>query len=57
MRKLLIVSPNVTPLKLPGVQVADLLLLKEALAEGKIMLSESDDAAIQPYHSKAFIKY
>jgi hypothetical protein len=34
MRKLLIVSPNVTPLDLPDVQEADLLLLKEALANG-----------------------
>ena len=57
LRKLLIVSPNVTPLDMPGVQDADLLLLKEALANGKIMLSESDDATIQPYHSEAFIKF
>jgi hypothetical protein len=38
----LIVSPKVTPLDLPGIQKADLLLLKEALANGKIMLSESE---------------
>jgi hypothetical protein len=53
----LIVSTNVTPLDLLGVQEVDLLLLKEALANGKIMLSESDDAVIQPYHSEAFIKF
>jgi hypothetical protein len=52
LRKLLIVSPNVAPLDLPGVQEADLLLFKEALANGKIMLSESDDAATRPYHSE-----
>jgi hypothetical protein len=55
--KILIVSPNNTPLDLPGVQEADLLLLKEALANGKIVLSEFDDATIQPYHSEAFIKF
>ncbi|CAN6162982.1 unnamed protein product [Urochloa humidicola] len=55
LQKLLIVSPNVTPPDAPGVQEADLLFLKEALANGKIMLRESDDAATQPYHS-AFIK-
>ena len=51
LRKLLIVSPNVTPPDLPCVE-ADLLILKEALANGKIMLSKSDDAATQPYHSE-----
>jgi hypothetical protein len=56
LQKLLIVSPNVTPPDVPGVQEADLLFLKEALANGKIMLSESDDAAIQPYHSEVFIE-
>ncbi|KAG2608054.1 uncharacterized protein LOC120668517 [Panicum virgatum] len=50
--KLLIVSPRVTPLDLPDVQEANLLLVKEALANGKIMLSKSDDAATQPYHSE-----
>ncbi|KAF8658643.1 hypothetical protein HU200_059109 [Digitaria exilis] len=53
--KLLIVSPNVTPPPdLPFVE-ADLLLIKEALANGKIILGESDDATAQPYHSKVFI--
>ena len=52
LRKLLIISPNAAPLDLPGVQEADLLLFREALANGKIMLSESDDAATQPYHSE-----
>ncbi|CAN6193407.1 unnamed protein product [Urochloa humidicola] len=51
LQKLLIVSPNVTPLDVPGVQEADLLFLKEALANGRMMLSESDDAATRPYHS------
>ncbi|OQU76919.1 putative FBD-associated F-box protein At1g61330 isoform X1 [Sorghum bicolor] len=50
LRKLLIVSPNIAPLDLPGVQEADLVLFKEALTNGKIILSESDDAATQPYH-------
>jgi hypothetical protein len=53
----LIVFPNVILLDLPGAQEADILLLKEVLANGKIMLSESDNVAIQPYHSKAFIKF
>ncbi|CAL5049773.1 unnamed protein product [Urochloa decumbens] len=56
LQKLLIVSPNVTPPDVPGVQDEDLLFLKEALANGKIMLSESDDAATQPYHSEVFIE-
>jgi hypothetical protein len=56
LHKLLIVSPNVTPLDVPGVEEADLLFLKEALTSGKIMLTESDDAATQPYHSEVFIK-
>ncbi|KAF8658770.1 hypothetical protein HU200_059256 [Digitaria exilis] len=55
LRKLLIVSPNVTPPPdLPCVE-SDFLLIKEALTNGKIILSESDDAGIQPYHSKVFI--
>jgi hypothetical protein len=57
MCKLLIVSPNVTLLDLPGVQEADLLLMKEALANGKIMLSEFDNVVIQQYYSEAFIKF
>ncbi|TVU08596.1 hypothetical protein EJB05_42005 [Eragrostis curvula] len=56
LHKLLLVSSNVAPLDIPGVQEADLLLLKEALANGKIMLSESDDAATQPYHSEIFFE-
>ncbi|CAD6335748.1 unnamed protein product [Miscanthus lutarioriparius] len=52
LRKLLIVSPNAAPLDLLGVQEADLLLFREALANCKIMLSESDDASTQPYHSE-----
>ncbi|CAL5049563.1 unnamed protein product [Urochloa decumbens] len=56
LQKLLVVSPNVTPPDVPGVQDEDLLFLKEALANGKIMLSESDDAATQPYHSEVFIE-
>ncbi|KAL6873731.1 hypothetical protein ACP4OV_013813 [Aristida adscensionis] len=54
--KLLLVSPNVTPQHVPGVPEADLLLIEEALAGGHIVLSESDDAAIQPFHSEAFTK-
>ncbi|WVZ78816.1 hypothetical protein U9M48_026466 [Paspalum notatum var. saurae] len=57
LRKLSIVSPNAIPLDVPGVQEADLLLIKEALASGKMVLSEMDDAATQPYHSEVFIKY
>jgi hypothetical protein len=55
LRKLLIVSCSVTPVDLPGAPEADLLLLKEALVNGKIMLTESDNAATQPYH-EAFRK-
>ncbi|CAL5049562.1 unnamed protein product [Urochloa decumbens] len=56
LQKLLIVSPNVTPPNAPGVDEADLFYLKEALANGKIMLSDSDDTATQPYHSEVFIE-
>ncbi|TVU38255.1 hypothetical protein EJB05_11614 [Eragrostis curvula] len=56
LNKLLLVSPNVAPLDVPGVQESDLLLVKEAQANGKIMLSESDDSGTQPYHSEVFIE-
>ncbi|XP_066377298.1 FBD-associated F-box protein At5g38590-like [Miscanthus floridulus] len=55
LRKLLIVSRNVTPVDLPGTPEADHSLLKEALVNGKIMLIESDSTATQPYH-EALIK-
>jgi hypothetical protein len=34
-----------------------LLFMKEALANGMIMLSESDDTVIHRYHSEDFIKF
>ncbi|CAL5040115.1 unnamed protein product [Urochloa decumbens] len=40
----------------PDVQEADLFLLKEALACGRIIVSKSDDPATQPFHSEVFIK-
>jgi len=55
LQKLLIVSRNVTPVDLPGAPEADLSLLKEALVNGKIMLTTSDNEAAQPYH-EAYIK-
>ena len=55
LRKLLIVSRNVTPVDLPGTPEADHSLLKEALVNGKITLIESDSTATQPYH-EALIK-
>ena len=55
LQKLLIVSRSVTPVDLPSAPEADLLLLKEALVSGKIMLTKSDYAATQPYH-EAFRK-
>ncbi|PVH47333.1 hypothetical protein PAHAL_4G038800 [Panicum hallii] len=45
LHKLLLVSPNVTPLHVP-----------EALASGHIIVSKSDDPATQPFHSEVFIK-
>lgn len=56
LNKLLLVSPNVAPLHVPGVQEDALLLLKEALASGRIIVSESDDPAIQPFHPEVFIE-
>lgn len=53
LRKLLIVSPNVAPLDLPGVPEAAVLILKEALGSGKIAFREFDDGATEPYHSDA----
>ncbi|XP_062227720.1 putative F-box/FBD/LRR-repeat protein At5g56810 [Phragmites australis] len=57
LRKLLLVSPNTTPMNVAGVPEADLLLLKESLANGHIVLSESDNAATQPFHSEVFVKH
>lgn len=60
LHKLLLVfvslSPSVALLDMPGVHEADQLLFKEALASGKIIVSESDAAATQPYHSEVFIE-
>ncbi|KAL6873733.1 hypothetical protein ACP4OV_013815 [Aristida adscensionis] len=52
LQKMLLISQKVALVDVPGVQEADLLLIKEALTNGKLLLSESDDAATQPYHSK-----
>ncbi|CAN6215875.1 unnamed protein product [Urochloa humidicola] len=56
LHKVLLVSPNVNPQHVPGVQEADLFLLKEALSSGRIIVSKSDDPATQPFHSEVFIK-
>ncbi|CAL4966795.1 unnamed protein product [Urochloa decumbens] len=56
LHKLLLVSPNINPQHVPDVQEADLSLLKEALACGRIIVSKSDDLATQPFHSEVFIK-
>ena len=56
LQKLLIISPNVTPLDLPGVPEAGVLLLIEPLASGKIVFREFDDGATEPYHSEVFTK-
>ncbi|CAL5041235.1 unnamed protein product [Urochloa decumbens] len=56
LHKLLLVSPNVNPQHVPDVQEADLFLLKEALACGRIIVSKSDDPATQSFHSEVFIK-
>ncbi|KAL6603617.1 hypothetical protein ACP70R_043978 [Stipagrostis hirtigluma subsp. patula] len=56
VHKLLLVSPNVAPLYVPGIHEADVLLLQEALANGKIILSESDDPTTQPFHSEVFLE-
>jgi hypothetical protein len=56
LHKLLLVSSHVAPLNVPGIQQADLLLLQEALANGKIILRESDAGAIQPFHSEVFLE-
>ncbi|XP_066375212.1 uncharacterized protein [Miscanthus floridulus] len=55
LNKLLLVSPNVASLQVPGVQ-EDNLLLKETLASGRIIVGESDDPAIQPFHPEVFIE-
>jgi hypothetical protein len=56
LHKLLLVSFHVALQNVPGIQQADLLLLQEALANGKIILRESDAAATQPFHSEAFLE-
>uniref|UniRef100_A0A0A9AD65 FBD domain-containing protein n=1 Tax=Arundo donax TaxID=35708 RepID=A0A0A9AD65_ARUDO len=56
LQKLLLVSPNVYPHNVTGIQEADLLLVQEALANGKIILRESDAAATGPFHSEVFLE-
>ncbi|KAL6603619.1 hypothetical protein ACP70R_043980 [Stipagrostis hirtigluma subsp. patula] len=48
---------DVPPLNVPGVEEADLLLFKEAVSTGKIVLEdrESDDVATQPFHSESLL--
>jgi hypothetical protein len=55
LHKLQIVSPNVAPLNVPGVPEEELLVIKDALDSGRIMLSGSDDPATRPFHSEVFI--
>ncbi|KAL6603627.1 hypothetical protein ACP70R_043988 [Stipagrostis hirtigluma subsp. patula] len=55
LHKLLLVSHKV-PLSMSSVDDADLLLLKEAMISGKVMLSEFDAAATKPYHSWGFFE-
>ncbi|KAL6603624.1 hypothetical protein ACP70R_043985 [Stipagrostis hirtigluma subsp. patula] len=52
LQKMLLVSTLDPPLNVPGVEEADLLLLKEAVESGQITLKdeESDDIATQPFH-------
>jgi hypothetical protein len=56
LHKLLLVSPDVAPLHVPGVQVADLLLLNEALVSGRVIVSRSDYPTAQPFHSEVVIE-
>ncbi|XP_037462622.1 uncharacterized protein LOC119334058 [Triticum dicoccoides] len=51
LHKLVLITPSLEPLHVPGIQKADLLFLAEAVANGKVILSGSDDAATQPFHS------
>nr|BAK05830.1 predicted protein [Hordeum vulgare subsp. vulgare] len=54
LHKLLLITPSLEPLQVHGIQQqADLLFLAEAVANGKVILSGSDDAATQPFHSDA----
>ncbi|XBI04848.1 hypothetical protein VPH35_133083 [Triticum aestivum] len=46
-----LITPSLEPLHVPGIQKADLLFLAEAVANGKVSLSGSDDAATQSFHS------
>ncbi|KAL6640887.1 hypothetical protein ACP70R_019068 [Stipagrostis hirtigluma subsp. patula] len=56
LHKLLLVSPSITLQHVPGVPEADFLVIEEALASCHIILSESDDAATEPFHSEVFSK-
>ncbi|XBI42082.1 hypothetical protein VPH35_126459 [Triticum aestivum] len=51
LHKLVLITPSLEPLHVPGIQKADLLFLAEAVANGEVILSGSDDAATQPFHS------
>ncbi|TVU08595.1 hypothetical protein EJB05_42004, partial [Eragrostis curvula] len=57
LHKLLLVSPNVTLLNVPGVPEADLLVIKNAMDNGRLMLSGSAAAATKPFHSEVFIDF
>lgn len=54
LHKLLLVTPSLVPLDVTGIQKEDLLFVGEAVTNGKIILSELDDAATQPFHSDVF---
>ncbi|KAF7018329.1 unnamed protein product [Triticum aestivum] len=54
LHKLVLVTPSLVPLDVIGIQKEDLLLVGEAVANGKIILSKLDDAATKPFHSDVF---
>ncbi|XBI13943.1 hypothetical protein VPH35_140602 [Triticum aestivum] len=51
LHKLVLITSSLEPLHVPGIQKADLLFLAQAVANGKVILSGSDDAATPPFHS------
>jgi hypothetical protein len=57
LHKVLLVSPNVLPLHVPGVQEADLFSSQRSFSQRATTAyaCESDDPATQPFHSDVFI--
>ncbi|KAL5199740.1 hypothetical protein ABZP36_020943 [Zizania latifolia] len=55
IRTLQLVSPSAIPLNVAGIEQEDLSPIREALANGLIILSEFEDGATKPFHSEILL--